>query len=104
MTTGQSQAWDTDASIGELVFVPSDGAPGTGRLLHDLAKSVRSDRSWLYIWDAGDFPGPPTALGPDRISVTALMRPVSRFAAGCVPAVAAEIIPTQVARHRPRNG
>jgi hypothetical protein len=28
MLTGRSQAWDTDASIGERVFVPRDG---TGR-------------------------------------------------------------------------
>jgi len=93
MTTGHSQAWDTGASIGEGVFVPSDGCGrGTGRLRHDLARSVRSDRSWLYIWDAGDFPCPPMALGPDRISVTALMRPVSCFAAGGVPSVVAGII------------
>ena len=26
MSTGHSQAWDTDASIGEVVFVPRDGA------------------------------------------------------------------------------
>lgn len=26
-----------------------------------LARSVPDDRSWLYIWDAGDFPGPPMA-------------------------------------------
>jgi hypothetical protein len=28
MSTGQGQAWDTGASIGEVIFVPRDGAPG----------------------------------------------------------------------------
>ena len=26
-----------------------------------LARSIADDRSWLYIWDAADFPCPPMA-------------------------------------------
>jgi carotenoid cleavage dioxygenase-like enzyme len=62
MATGQCQAWDTDASIGEVVFVPRAGS--TEELdgyYMTLARSLPDDRSWLYIWDAGDFPGPPMA-------------------------------------------
>ena len=62
MSTGQSQAWDTDASIGEVVFVPRDGAAAElDGYYMTLARSVSDDRSWLYIWDAADFPGPPMA-------------------------------------------
>jgi carotenoid cleavage dioxygenase-like enzyme len=62
MSTGQSQAWDTDASIGEVIFVPRDGAAAElDGYYMTLARSVPDDRSWLYIWDAADFPGPPVA-------------------------------------------
>jgi carotenoid cleavage dioxygenase-like enzyme len=62
MATGQSAAWDTDAAIGEVIFVPR---AGSGEELDGyymtLARSIPGDRSWLYIWDAGDFPCPPLA-------------------------------------------
>jgi len=62
MSTGQSQAWDTDASIGEVIFVPRDGAAAElDGYYMTLARSVPDDRSWLYIWDAADFPCPPVA-------------------------------------------
>jgi carotenoid cleavage dioxygenase-like enzyme len=62
MATGHSQAWDTDASIGEVVFVPRDcAAEELDGYYMTLARSVPSDRSWLYIWDAADFPRPPVA-------------------------------------------
>jgi carotenoid cleavage dioxygenase-like enzyme len=62
MSTGQSQAWDTDASIGEVIFVPRDGAAAElDGYYMTLARSVPDNRSWLYIWDAGDFPSPPMA-------------------------------------------
>jgi carotenoid cleavage dioxygenase-like enzyme len=53
---------DTDASIGEVVFVPRDGtAEELDGYYLTLARSVPDDRSWLYIWDAADFPCPPRA-------------------------------------------
>jgi carotenoid cleavage dioxygenase-like enzyme len=62
MSTGQSQAWDTGASIGEVIFVPRDGAvEELGGYYMTLARSVPDDRSWLCIWDAGDFPCTPMA-------------------------------------------
>jgi carotenoid cleavage dioxygenase-like enzyme len=66
MQTGRRDTWPTDASIGEVVFAPRpappDGAAGEldGYYL-TLARTVADDRSWLYVWDAGDFPGPPRA-------------------------------------------
>jgi carotenoid cleavage dioxygenase-like enzyme len=62
MTTGEHQAWDTEASIGEVVFAPREGATEEldGYYL-TLARSLPDDRSWLYLWDAADFPGPPMA-------------------------------------------
>ncbi len=62
MAAGRSQGWDTDAAIGEVIFAPRQGSSGEldGYYL-TLARSVPDDRSWLYIWDAGDFPGPPVA-------------------------------------------
>ena len=62
MATGRNQAWDTDASIGEVVFAPREGATEEldGYYL-TLARSLPDDRSWLYIWDAADFPCPPMA-------------------------------------------
>jgi hypothetical protein len=62
MSTGQSQARDTNASIGEVIFVPRDGAAAElDGYYMTLARSVPDNRSWLYIWDAADFPGPPMA-------------------------------------------
>jgi carotenoid cleavage dioxygenase len=62
MSSGRHQTWDTDASIGEVIFVPrqrsSDELDG---YYMTLARGLADDRSWLYIWDAGDFPGPPRA-------------------------------------------
>jgi carotenoid cleavage dioxygenase len=62
MSAGRCEAWDTDASIGEVIYVPRDGSQDE---LHGyymtLARDVRGDRSWLYIWDAADFPCPPMA-------------------------------------------
>jgi carotenoid cleavage dioxygenase-like enzyme len=62
MATGKSAVWNTDAAIGEVVFVPRGGA--TEELdgyYMTLARSIPDDRSWLYIWDAADFPCPPVA-------------------------------------------
>ena len=62
MSTGQSVAWNADASVGEVLFVPRGGA--TGELdgyYMTLARSIADDRCWLYIWDAADFPCPPMA-------------------------------------------
>jgi carotenoid cleavage dioxygenase len=62
MSTGQSVAWNADASVGEVVFVPRGGA--TDELdgyYMALARAMPDDRSWLYIWDAADFPCPPMA-------------------------------------------
>jgi carotenoid cleavage dioxygenase len=66
MTTGGRDTWDTDASIGEVVFAPRSGLTPEGPEELDgyylaLARGVRDDRSWLYVWDAGDFPCPPRA-------------------------------------------
>lgn len=62
MSTGHSEVWDTDASIGEVVFVPRDGAAEElDGYYMTLARSAPDDRSWLYIWDAADFPSPPRA-------------------------------------------
>ena len=62
MSAGRSQAWDTDASIGEVVFVPRQGAADElDGYYMTLARGLSDDRSWLYIWDAGDFPCAPMA-------------------------------------------
>jgi carotenoid cleavage dioxygenase len=62
MATGRSQAWDTDAAIGEVVFAPRQGASDEldGYYL-TLARGLPDDRSWLYVWDAADFPSVPVA-------------------------------------------
>lgn len=71
MTTGQAARWDTDASIGEVVFVPRTGATKEldGYYL-TFARTVSDDRSWLYVWDAADVPGPPRA----RVALPAVVR------------------------------
>jgi carotenoid cleavage dioxygenase-like enzyme len=65
MNTGARDSWPTDASIGEVVFAPRPGPPCPAEELDGyyltLARTVADDRSWLYVWDAGDFPGPPRA-------------------------------------------
>ncbi len=62
MATGGSVRYDTDASIGEVAFAPRSGATEEldGYYL-TFARSIADDRSWLYVWDADDFPGPPRA-------------------------------------------
>ena len=76
MATGRSQAWDTDASIGEVVFVPRDGtAEELDGYYMTLARSVPDDRSSLYIWHAATSPARP---GPGSRS-----RP--RFPTACTP-------------------
>jgi carotenoid cleavage dioxygenase-like enzyme len=68
VATGQCQVWDTDASIGEIVFVPRNGsAEELDGYYMTLARALPDDRSWLYIWDAADFPSPPMA----RIAIPA---------------------------------
>jgi hypothetical protein len=48
MTTGHSQAWDTDASIGKVVFMPRDGAAGElDGLLHDLRQVSPESRKYM---------------------------------------------------------
>ncbi|HEY2284465.1 MAG TPA: carotenoid oxygenase family protein [Streptosporangiaceae bacterium] len=66
LQAGRRDSWATDASIGEVVFAPRSGTPADAAGELDgyyltLARSVSGDRSWLYVWDAGDFPGPPCA-------------------------------------------
>jgi carotenoid cleavage dioxygenase-like enzyme len=62
MDSGSHQAWDTDASIGEVIFVPRRGSAGElDGYYMTLARGLADDRSWLYIWDAGDFPCAPAA-------------------------------------------
>jgi carotenoid cleavage dioxygenase-like enzyme len=62
MATGERACHDADASIGEVVFAPRTGASEEldGYYL-TFARTLGDDRSWLYVWDAGDFPGPPRA-------------------------------------------
>jgi carotenoid cleavage dioxygenase-like enzyme len=68
MQTGQSQAWDTDASIGEVIFAARNGsAEELDGYYMTLARGLPDDRSWLYIWDAAEFPSPPMA----RIAIPA---------------------------------
>jgi carotenoid cleavage dioxygenase-like enzyme len=68
--TGRNQAWDTDASIGEVVFVPRQGAADElDGYYMTLARGLPEDRSWLYIWEAGDFPSPPAA----RVEIPAVV-------------------------------
>jgi carotenoid cleavage dioxygenase-like enzyme len=63
MHTGESQAYDCDGVIGEVVFAPREG--GTDELdgyYLTFATSFGADRSaWAYVWDASEFPSPPLA-------------------------------------------
>jgi carotenoid cleavage dioxygenase-like enzyme len=70
METGSSVSFDSDACIGEAVFVPRPG--GTDELdgyYMTFATSLDDDRSWLYVWEAAEFPAPPRArvLIPTRV-------------------------------------
>jgi carotenoid cleavage dioxygenase-like enzyme len=62
MVTGRCDRYDTDAAIGEVVFAPRTGSADEldGYYL-TFARSIAGDRSWLLVWDAADFPGPPQA-------------------------------------------
>ena len=47
---------------GEVFFVPRQGASGElDGYYMNLARGLPDDRSWLYIWDAADFPCAPVA-------------------------------------------
>lgn len=63
MDSGSSAAYDCDAVIGEVAFVPRPG--GTDELdgyYLTFASSLGADRAgWAYVWDASEFPGPPMA-------------------------------------------
>ena len=70
MVTGSSVGYDSDAALGEVVFAPRPG--GTDELdgyYLTFATTLADDRSWLYVWDAADFPAPPRAkvLIPTRV-------------------------------------
>jgi carotenoid cleavage dioxygenase-like enzyme len=70
MVTGSSVGYDSDACLGEVVFVPRPG--GTDELdgyYMTFATGLDDDRSWLYVWDAAEFPAPPRAkvLIPTRV-------------------------------------
>jgi carotenoid cleavage dioxygenase-like enzyme len=74
MKAGRPESWETDASIGEVVFAPRPGTPADRAEELDgyyltLARSVADDRSWLYVWDAAEFPGPPRA----RVAIPAVV-------------------------------
>ena len=65
MVTGSSVGYDSDAALGEVVFAPRPG--GTDELdgyYLTFATTLADDRSWLYVWDAADFPAPPRARVP----------------------------------------
>jgi carotenoid cleavage dioxygenase-like enzyme len=70
MATGTSVGYDSDACLGEVVFVPRPGATDEldGYYL-TFATTLDDDRSWLYVWDSADFPAPPRArvLVPTRV-------------------------------------
>ena len=70
MVTGSSVGYASDARLGEVVFAPRPG--GTDELdgyYLTFATTLNDDRSWLYVWDAADFPAPPRArvMIPTRI-------------------------------------
>ena len=65
MVTGSSVGYDSDAALGEVVFAPRPG--GTDELdgyYLTFATTLADDRSWLYVWDAADFPAPTRARVP----------------------------------------
>ena len=62
LETGAWESFDTGAVIGEVVFAPRPG--GTDELdgwYLTFGTSLHDGRSWLYVWDADTFPGPPRA-------------------------------------------
>ena len=63
MKTGDSQAYDCDDIIGEVIFAPREG--GTEELdgyYLTFASSASHDRSAsAYVWDASNFPSGPLA-------------------------------------------
>ena len=62
LETGAWESFDTGAVIGEVVFAPRPG--GTDELdgwYLTFGTSLADGRSWLYVWDADTFPGPPRA-------------------------------------------
>jgi len=71
MDTGKIDSFDCDGVIGEVVFVSRSG--GTEELdgyYLTFVTSFGSDRStWAYLWDASQFPSPPTAkvVIPQRV-------------------------------------
>ena len=70
MAAGTSATYDTGAAIGEVIFAPRQG--GTDELdgyYLAFGTDLSSDRSALYVWDAGAFPGPPvaTVAMPQRV-------------------------------------
>ena len=70
MVTGSSIGYDSGASLGEVVFAPRAG--GTEELdgyYLTFATDLADGRSWLYVWDAGEFPADPRAkvLIPTRV-------------------------------------
>jgi carotenoid cleavage dioxygenase len=62
MRTGATETWDADVVFGEVVFAPRDGAVDDldGYYL-TYATAPDASRSWLLVWDAGDFPADPVA-------------------------------------------
>lgn len=63
LAAGRADHWDTGASIGEAVFAPRHGTEAgelDGYYL-SFARTLADDRSWLYVWDAGEFPRKPVA-------------------------------------------
>jgi carotenoid cleavage dioxygenase len=62
LTTGAWETYETGATIGEVVFAPRPG--GTDELdgwYLTFGTSLDDGHSALWVWDAGDFPGPPRA-------------------------------------------
>jgi carotenoid cleavage dioxygenase len=62
MANGTKVSHECNAVIGEVVFAPRDNAREDldGYYL-TFGRSLDDDRSWLYVWDAGDFPRVPRA-------------------------------------------
>ena len=68
MVTGRSRAWDTDASIGEVVFVPNgpDAAEDDGVLM-GFVYHPETQRSDLTLLDAGTLETVAAIHLPNRI-------------------------------------
>lgn len=63
MQTGSSTGATTDMSLGEVVFAPRDGGHEEldGYYLTYGTSLADTDRSYLVMWDAGEFPSEPLA-------------------------------------------